>query len=300
MEIVFMGTGGGRVNLLAQIRRTAGFWIKGSVNFYVDPGPGVLSVNREFGENPANADVLVVTHCHIDHVNDAALVLEAMSKYATGQGGVLVGSKSVLEGYSDFEKCISTYHQKKAGTVIVAEKNKAVVFGKEKKAVNAKMANAEKIESDDIALIFTPVKHDDPTGFGFVLQMDGKKIGYTSDTEYLPELGKIFAGCDYLIVNNLKPMDDDIPDHLSSGGTIELLKAAKPKLAILSHMGMKVLRKGPDIEAALIQKESGVKTIAAKDGMRLGDAPKKQKAPTLADFVDDEMHLGDRYLKGKK
>lgn len=44
MKILFLGTGGGRINVVKQFRSTAGFLIDGSMKIYVDPGPG--------GDNP--------------------------------------------------------------------------------------------------------------------------------------------------------------------------------------------------------------------------------------------------------
>ena len=116
-----------------------------------------------------------------------------------------------------------------------------------------------------------PVKHDDVTGFGFVLEMDGVKIGYTSDTEYLPALHNAAyssppSGLDVLIANNLKSAADGIPDHMHSGHLVQLLKATRPKLCILSHMGLGLITAGPEAEAARIESASGVKTIAGRDG----------------------------------
>ncbi|PIN82903.1 hypothetical protein COV61_04630, partial [Candidatus Micrarchaeota archaeon CG11_big_fil_rev_8_21_14_0_20_47_5] len=70
-----------------------------------------------------------------------------------------------------------------------------------------------------------------------------------------------------LVVNNLKPMHDGIPDHLASEDTIKILKAAKPKLCVLNHLGMKFFRVPAEVDAQRISEESGVKTIAPKDGM---------------------------------
>ena len=55
----------------------------------------------------------------------------------------------------------------------------------------------------------------------------------------------------------------------SEDEVIEILKVAKPKKAVITHMGIKILRAGPAEEAKRITEESDVKTIAAKDGLRL-------------------------------
>ena len=43
----------------------------------------------------------------------------------------------------------------------------------------------------------------------------------------------------------------------------------QPKLAILTHMGMKMIAYPPEKKAAEIEEETGVKVVAATDGMRL-------------------------------
>ena len=114
-----------------------------------------------------------------------------------------------------------------------------------------------------------PVRHGGSDGFGFVLWMDGQRIGYTSDTEYFEGMPAHYRDCDVLIANNLKAREDGIPGHLYSGATARLLREAKPKLALLSHIGMDLIRAGPKREAEKIGRLSGVRTVSAEDGMRI-------------------------------
>ncbi len=113
------------------------------------------------------------------------------------------------------------------------------------------------------------MQHEEPTTFGFKLFLDGKVLGYVSDTEYLESLGTDFQGCDILVINCIKPEADKYGGHLWSGEAIKVLRVAKPKKAVITHLGMKMLKLGPAKEAERVGKEAGVETIAAKDGMRL-------------------------------
>lgn len=276
MELIFLGTGGGRFNLVSQVRSTGGFRINGSLAIHADPGPGALTASIAARQDVSRLDVLVLSHNHIDHVNDAGLLAEAMANAGLPRGdgkammasaglqrdygvahvkkGMAIGSKSVIEGDKHGDRGISFYHQSKLARIVVAETGVPIEMESGKgKAV----------------LLPTPVRHEDKTGFGFVLEMDGKRIGYTSDTEYFEGISNHYKGCDILIANNLKPEKDEIPGHLDSHSTARLLAEAKPKLAIITHMGMKMLRAGPEKGAEKIEKASGVKTIAAKDGMRI-------------------------------
>ena len=238
MEIIFLGTGGGRFNLISQLRRTGGFLILGEQQLHVDPGPGALAACHDFSIDPKKTGTVVVTHNHIDHLNDAALMLEAINYYPDRKRGTLVASKSILVGDEYGERAISSYFINKLGCSQVALAGKQIKIG-------------------DSVLTPTPVCHDDKTGFGFVLEMDGKRVGYTSDTEYFDALPPHFMHCDLLIANNLKAGDDGVPGHLYSDTTVKLLSACSPRLCVLSHMGASLIKAGPALEAKKIEKASG-------------------------------------------
>lgn len=254
MQIIFLGTGGGRFNLLSQVRKTGGFRINGELSVHADPGPGALSSSLAAKQDIANLDAIVITHNHIDHTNDAGLLAEAMSNYARAKKGIAIGSKSVIEGDRHGDRGVSFYHQSKLARVVVAEIGVPIKI---------------KSGKGKATLTPAPVRHEDKTGFGFVLEMGGKRIGYTSDTEYFTGLSTHYKDCDVLIANNLKSKKDGVPGHLDSGSTAKLLAKAAPKLAIITHMGRRLLLSGPEKEAKKIGKASGIRTIAAKDGMKI-------------------------------
>jgi len=172
MEVVFLGTGGGRFNLISQMRRTGGFRINGSLAIHVDPGPGALAASIAYGQDARKLDLLVITHNHIDHTNDAGLLAEAMTNYSRTKKGMLIGSKSAVEGDENGDRGISFYHLSKLARVEAAKIGQPIAI--------PLCAGASRSAS----LVPAPVRHEDKTGFGFVLEMDGKRIGYTSDTEY--------------------------------------------------------------------------------------------------------------------
>ena len=72
MEIVFLGTGGGRINLIKQARATGGFRINSAnTSIHVDPGPGALITSVKYREDPLKLNAVIVTHAHVDHSNDS-------------------------------------------------------------------------------------------------------------------------------------------------------------------------------------------------------------------------------------
>ncbi len=260
-EIIFIGTGGGRINLLKQFRRTGGFRINSkSANIHIDPGPGALTGSVHFKQNPLKLDVLIVTHAHIDHCNDANVMIEGITRHALKKRGILIVSKYAVDGGKRGDRTITLYHQEKIAEIYRAKPGERKKFRTKKGEFYIEI-----IES----------KHDIEDAFGFRIFIDGSVIGYTGDTEYSKGLGLHYRDCDYLIANCLKPAQDEFPGHMSSADVARLLKEAKPKLAVITHLGMNVLRAGPKKEAATITEKSGVRTIAAYDGMKIGKGLEK-------------------------
>ncbi len=249
MEIIFLGTGGGRINLINQTRATGGFIISGSKNIHVDPGPGALVHMRRMGLSPLKTDVLVVTHSHIDHISDAGVLIEGMSQYGLRKKGILIGGPDSLEGTTDGQR-ISEFHLSKAEEVVHAEPGKSFEFEGGK-------------------FTFTKGVHDSFPAFGFVLEMDGKRIGHTGDTEYYEGMVSAFEGCDILILNTIKPETDRYHGHLTAEDASRIIGRVQPKLAVLTHMGMKMQSYPAEKKAKEIEEETGVKTIAATDGMKV-------------------------------
>ncbi len=249
MEIVFLGTGGGRINLVKQVRATGGIRVNSaSANIHIDPGPGALVHSVRNKQDPLALDCIIVTHNHTDHVSDAQVLVEGMTGYCLKKKGIFIGTPNVFD-----ENSVSKWHQEKIETIYMAE------YGK-KKTFKAR---------GEFSIEIIKLEHEQEPNFGFRLEMDGITLGYISDTEYRERLGPDFSGCDCLIVSCIKPEADKYGGHLSSNDVIKVLKGAKPKQAIITHLGMKMMRVGPAKEAQRIEDASGVKTAAAKDGMRI-------------------------------
>ena len=111
-EIIFLGTGGGRFALTTQKRRTGGIRIiSDSVNIHVDPGPGALIYSLEMGLDPQKLDAILVSHSHLDHSNDAGVLIEAMTHGTTQKKGIFAASHSVIDGNDVCDPAVSRYHK---------------------------------------------------------------------------------------------------------------------------------------------------------------------------------------------
>ncbi len=249
-KITFLGSGGSRFVVLTQARSSGGWILEmdGEI-LHIDPGPGALAAAKKYKVNLRKLTGVLVSHTHTDHYTNAELVVEAMTSGARIKRGTVIGNKYAIRGGDGHHAVFSSFH------LNAVSNYKALKPGDE--------TNVGRIK-----ITATPTKHKDEKGIGFVFE-GSVKIGYPSDGMYFNGQEKHFQGCDCLILNCLRPRSDNWPGHMNTRQALELIKKTKPGFAILQHFGMKMLKGVSFKEAKWIEEESGIKTIAAKDGMKI-------------------------------
>jgi len=252
IEIIFLGTGGGRFATITQKRRTAGIRIiSDSLNLHLDPGPGALVHSINEGLDPQKLDAIFVSHCHPDHYTDAEVLIEAMTRGMTRKRGVLVASKSVLSGTDICEASISKYHQQMPQQKIEAVPNM-------------------KFQVGDVKVLATEARHTDPDAVGFRFETtDFGDFAYTSDTEYFEGIGKYYEGVRLLVLCVMRPAGKPWKGHMTTNDAIKIVEETGPEHVVLTHLGMQMIFKGPANEAKMIEEKTRIPTIAAVDGMQI-------------------------------
>ena len=252
LEILFLGTGGGRFATITQKRRTAGIRILGEkLNLHLDPGPGALVYSVASGLSPEKINALLVSHCHPDHYTDAEVFIEAMTRGMTRKRGLLAASHSVLYGNEVCGPSISKYHQQMPEKVIEAKPG-------------------VKFQVGNLNVAVTEARHSDPDTVGFRFETeDVGDIAYTSDTEYFEGIGKYYKGVRLLILCVMRPAGKPWKGHMTTEDAIKIIEEARPENVIITHFGMQMIFRGPRNEARLIENKTGVPTIAANDGMHI-------------------------------
>lgn len=255
IEIIFLGTGGGRFATITQKRRTAGIRIiSEGLNLHLDPGPGALVHSINEGLDPQKLNAVFVSHCHPDHYTDAEVLIEAMTRGMTRKRGVLAAAKSVLTGNNLCEPSISKYHQQMPQQKIEAVPNM-------------------KFQVGDVNVLATEARHTDPDTVGFRFETrDFGDFAYTSDTEYFEGIGKYYEGVRLLVLCVMRPAGKPWKGHMTTNDAIKIVEETRPEHAVLTHLGMQMIFKGPASEAKLIKDKTGVPTVAAVDGMRINFA----------------------------
>jgi phosphoribosyl 1,2-cyclic phosphodiesterase len=261
LEIVFLGTGGGRFATITQKLRTGGIrLLSEELNIHVDPGPGALIYSLEAGLNPQKLDAILVSHSHIDHTNDVGILVEAMTDGGTKKRGLLAAAHSVLYGNDICDKAVSNYH------IQLPEK-----------VIEAKVGTV--FEADNINVKVCKAVHSDPDTVGF--RLEGRNFGsfaYMPDSEYFDGMYDYLKGVRLLILSVLRPSGKPWKGHMSTDDAAKIIGEVRPEMAVITHLGISMILKGPEKEASLIKELTGVPTIAAKDGMKI--------------TLDDEIRAG--------
>lgn len=250
VELVFLGTGGARFSTITQKRHTGGIRVLRPLNLQLDPGPGAIVYSNLLGLDPSNVEVVAVSHCHPDHYSDAQIFVEAMSQGGTKKRGVFIGPRSVVTETENFDSCLTKYHRKLINELV-------------------EMQPGTELQIRDTKISATRAYHSDPYSIGFRFLFGAGEIGYTSDTEYRPDIPEQYSRARLLILCVLRPHGSAWPGHLSTDDAIQVVQRIRPEMCVLTHFGMRMISAGPANEARRIEAETRVRTVAAEDNMRL-------------------------------
>ena len=250
-SLVFLGTAGARFVVSTQARHSGGLvWRIGDFQLWVDPGPGALvrGLSTRPKVDPSKVDALLLSHRHLDHSGDATAVVEAMTGGGFKPRGALYAPADAIDG----EPVVFKYAQR-------------FVTAIERLSAGARYTLAPGVVLD------VPLAHDHGVEtYGYRLRFGGFTAAHVTDTFWLDELPAAYAGADLLVVNTTRLEGGDRRMlHLGADDAERLIAAVRPRLAVLTHFGMQLVRARPDQVALRISERTGVPTIAARDRMSL-------------------------------
>ncbi len=250
-KIVFLGTGGDSIVVGKQLRSAGGIIVQVEENqLHIDPGPGALARAKDYGVNIRANVAVLVSHNHLNHAGDINSVISAMTLGGLDPKGVLVLNKSAAEGTGELDRYLTDYHRRLIERSIVLEAG-------------------QRVGINEIEVKATRALHSDPTAVGFKLVTPKFVMGYTGDTGYSTSLAEDFRDVDLMVFNTVLPREQKEQGQLNADDVLRLLSQIKPKLAIITHFGIKMEESDVLNEARRIQRESQVQTVAAKDGMAI-------------------------------
>lgn len=246
--IKFLGTAGARFVVMKQLRASGGIWFDiDGTHLLVDPGPGSLvrCLSSRPKLDPQDLEGIILTHRHLDHSNDINIMIEAMTNGGFNKKGTVFAPQDAL--YHD--PVILNYIREQVDRIEVLKENGRYTLG---------------------TISFeTPVrlKHGVET-YGVNIRGRTSSISLITDTDYFEGLASYFTG-DILIVNVVMLQDKSTIEHLCLREAEQIIEENKPRLAILTHFGMGLVKAKPWEIAERLSEKVGTKVIAASDGMQI-------------------------------
>ncbi len=245
-----MGTAGARFVVSKQLRSSAGTWcyFQGK-NILIDPGPGTLR-SCFCGDqvlNPEVLDLVILSHRHLDHSTDINVIIEAMTHGTFNRRGILFAPSDAVDKYEP------------------------VVFSHVRDSVERlEILKESRSYAVDSLQFETPIRHDHPAEtYGFKFKLDRGIVSFVTDTKLSQALIDKYRGSDILVMNVLlkEPFPDREIKHLDLGGAQSLIEGIKPRLAIMTHFGLTMLKNDPNLLARKLSKMTGTEVVAATDGL---------------------------------
>ena len=244
--ITFLGTGGARIVVSRQVRHSGGIWFSlDGIDFLLDPGPGSLIRCLDAHRSPTKLKGIILSHRHLDHSSDINVLIEAMTEGGFKRRGIVFAPEDAIGEDPAILSYIRNYPRQ-------------MQFFKE--GGEYRLGNLR---------FTTPARHRHGVveTYGFNFRCTKGTISWITDTRYFPSLTRHYNGD--IIVFNLVTLRRSTVDHLCLEDVEEFLRHVQPKVAILTHFGMTVLKANPQEIARGIEDKTGVRTIAAEDGMTL-------------------------------
>ena len=244
-RLTFLGTAGARVMVATQILASGGLWLElGGRQILLDPGPGTLVQAARRKLKATKLDAIILSHRHLDHAADVNIMIEAMTEGGLRPRGKLFAPGDAL----DDDPVVLHYLRPYLEGIDVLEEGKSYRIS-------------------DVSFT-TPLRHRHPVEtYGVMFETPIHTISCIVDTRFFPELGLHYRA-DLLILNVVRLESGGPFDHLSAADAGRLVREIKPKVAILTHFGMTMWRAKPWEVAERLSDDSGVRVIAARDGMR--------------------------------
>lgn len=245
-----MGTAGARFVVSRQMRASGGLWFTlDDTDFLVDPGPGTLvkCAASKPKLDPTTLDGIILTHRHLDHSADVNVMIEAMTQGGFKKKGELFAPADALNQ----DPIVLRYLRHFVEKIHTLEEGRDYSLGK--------------------VTFTTPVRHiHGVETYGIKFKSSKHVISLIVDTKFFPDLAKHYSKSDLVILNVVRHEATGMSlrvDHLNLEDVKIIIREIKPKVAIITHFGMTMVRAKPWDVADKLSDELGIRVIAARDGM---------------------------------
>jgi phosphoribosyl 1,2-cyclic phosphodiesterase len=247
-RIKFLGTAGARYVVSKQLRASGGLFLElDGHSIIVDPGPGCLvklATSRP-KIDPTEIDIIILTHKHIDHSNDVNALIDGMTGGGFRKKGMLIAPSDALEG----DPVVLRYLRDYLDEIIVTEEGTSLHMGGLRIEAPLKM------------------KHTVET-FGLRFHTSSGTVSHVPDTAYFPDIARSLEA-DITILNVVLAENKGGIFHLDIVDSKRILSEMRPRIGILTHFGMSLIKRKPWELVQEMEKELGLTVLAARDGMSI-------------------------------
>jgi len=274
-SIIFLGTAGDSFVVSRQLRAAGGLVIQlNDMQFHIDPGPGSLVMAKQCGVNLRANTALLVSNSQLYNSNDINAVIDAMTYAGFDKKGVLIAPRSVINGSENKPTLLLPFYRDCLERYIALDPG-------------------QRVGLDNVEIQALKTYNDDFESIGFKFFAPEFTISYLSDTKYSKDLVEQCKNSNILILNVIAPKKEDSKNSLSSEDAVNLIREVNPRLAIISHFGLKMIESDPLYEVREIQKKTGVQVIAAKDSLVINPVSYavQQGQKTLQSFPKKEQEI---------
>jgi ribonuclease BN (tRNA processing enzyme) len=214
----FLGTG----NFLAPGRYWNSFVLDGHV--LVEPAPTALPHLRRCGLSTADLDVVMISHFHPDHTFGwPFLLLEVVRTRTADRPFRVVGPPGVEAFLADM--------------MALGSVTEIAVAARERLDLRYVEVDGSWQEAGPLRFRAIEVEHVPQLRcFGFVMEMEGRRIGYSGDVHPCGGLDELAGACDVLVLECNGPHPPPVT-HMDAQ-SVEMLRRKFPGVPfVLTHLG---------------------------------------------------------------
>ena len=187
-------------------------------NIMMDCGCDAYKAYIKSGKNFTDIELFLITHFHADHVYGLNVFLTALHRL-----GLQDRKKPIIAGPKGIKNVCERVFE--TSNLIKYDFKDLVDFYEVEDGVS--------FEFDGINITPYKLDHGDVVDYGYILNQNGKSIGYTGDTTLVPALYTFIENCDSCIMNISRMQTN--PKHLGVDTFKMLLEKYPNKTLLATH-----------------------------------------------------------------